>query len=133
MQLCNHTQLFFLGIPNIPRDLTLTCEVTSASVHWVSSFNGGDTQTFTVVAFNVKYGTRYSERIPDMGENIYTLTIPAQNMAEYEQRSTWSCKYVSNSSYRSPDAILKIASMIKNCVLTQTFTFIKKCLIILFS
>lgn len=69
MQLCNHTQLFFLGIPNIPRDVTLTCEVTSASVHWVSSFNGGDTQTFTVVAFNVKYGTRYSERIPDMGEN----------------------------------------------------------------
>lgn len=56
-------------IPNIPRDVTLTCEVTSASVHWVSSFNGGDTQTFTVVAFNVKYGTRYSERIPDMGEN----------------------------------------------------------------
>lgn len=68
-----------------------------------------------------------------LSNSIYTLTIPAQNMAEYEQRSTWSCKYVSNSSYRSPDAILKIASMIKNSVLTQTFTFIKKCLIILFS
>lgn len=68
-----------------------------------------------------------------LSNSIYKLTIPAENMTEHEQRSTWSCKYVFNSSYRSPDAILKIASMIKKSVLNQTFTFIKKCLIILFS
>lgn len=72
---CNHVNIhcsyfFFLGKPDIPRDVTLTCEVTGASVHWVSSFNGGDTQTFTVIAFNVQYGTSYSERIPDIGENM---------------------------------------------------------------
>lgn len=71
---CNHVNIhsyfFFLGKPDILRDVTLTCEVTGASVHWVSSFNGGDTQTFTVVAFNVQYGTSYSERIPDIGENM---------------------------------------------------------------
>lgn len=60
---------FFLEKPDIPRDVTLTCEVTDASVHWVSSFNGGERQIFTVVAFNVQYGTIYSERIPDKGEN----------------------------------------------------------------
>lgn len=48
-----------------------------------------------------------------LSNSIYTLTIPAENMTEYEQRLTWSCKYVSNSSYRSPDAILNIASMRK--------------------
>lgn len=60
---------FFKGRPDIPRSVTLTCEVTSARLQWLSSFDGGDRQTFTVVAFNVQYGTWYSERIPDKGEN----------------------------------------------------------------
>lgn len=69
---CSHLDIyiFFLEKPDIPRDVTLTCEVTDANVHWVSSFNGGERQIFTVVAFNVQYGTIYSERIPDMGENM---------------------------------------------------------------
>lgn len=53
-----------------------------------------------------------------LSNSIYTLTIPAQNMTEYEQRSTWSCKYVSNSSYRSPDAILNIAIEVHNISLS---------------
>lgn len=60
-----------------------------------------------------------------LSNSIYTLTIPAQNMTEYEQRSTWSCKYVSNSSYRSPDVILNITSMRKCFVLNQTFTLLR--------
>lgn len=69
---CSHLDIyiFILEKPDIPRDVTLTCEVTDANVHWVSSFNGGERQIFTVVAFNVQYGTIYSERIPDMGENM---------------------------------------------------------------
>lgn len=45
-------------------------------------------------------------------ESTYTLTIPAENMTEYEQNSKWRCEYAFNSSYRSPDMILKIASKI---------------------
>lgn len=50
-----------------------------------------------------------------LSNSIYTLTIPAENMTEYEQRSTWSCKNVFNSSYRSPEVILDIASKINFC------------------
>lgn len=47
-------------------------------------------------------------------EFIYTLTIPAQNMTEYEQGSAWYCEYFSNPMYRSPMVILNIASKITN-------------------
>lgn len=42
--------------------------------------------------------------------HVYTLTIPAENMTEMEQGSMWRCGYVGNSSYRSSDVMLKIAS-----------------------
>lgn len=45
-----------------------------------------------------------------LSDYVYTLTIPAENMTEYEQGSLWRCEYVFNSSYRSSDVILKIAS-----------------------
>lgn len=45
-----------------------------------------------------------------LSENVYTLTIPAENMTGYEQGSMWRCEYVFNSSYRSSDVIIKIAS-----------------------
>lgn len=47
-----------------------------------------------------------------LSEYMYTLTIPAQNMTEYEQGSAWSCEYVVNAMYRSPVVILSIASKI---------------------
>lgn len=41
----------------------------------------------------------------------YTLTIPANRMTEFEQKSIWRCEYVIlPNQYRSPDVILKIAS-----------------------
>lgn len=43
-------------------------------------------------------------------DHVYTLTIPAENMTEMEQGSMWRCGYVVNSSYRSSDVMLKIAS-----------------------
>ncbi|XP_034303603.2 neural cell adhesion molecule 1-like isoform X2 [Magallana gigas] len=45
-----------------------------------------------------------------LSDYVYTLTIPAENMTEYEQGSLWRCEYVLNSSYRSSDVIIKIAS-----------------------
>uniref|UniRef100_A0A8W8LC32 Ig-like domain-containing protein n=1 Tax=Magallana gigas TaxID=29159 RepID=A0A8W8LC32_MAGGI len=47
-----------------------------------------------------------------LSDYVYTLTIPAENMTEYEQGSLWRCKYVvySNNGYRSSDVIIKIAS-----------------------
>lgn len=45
-------------------------------------------------------------------EYVYTLTIPAQNMTILELGSMWICRYVVDSSYRSTDVILKIASKI---------------------
>lgn len=45
-----------------------------------------------------------------LSDYVYTLTIPAENMTEMEQGSMWRCGYVGNSSYRSSDVMLKIAS-----------------------
>lgn len=42
----------------------------------------------------------------------YTLTIPAENMTEYEQGSVWICLYPGDSSLRSPNVTLEIASKI---------------------
>lgn len=45
-------------------------------------------------------------------DHVYTLTIPAEEMTEMEQGSMWRCENLLNSSYRSSDIILKIASKI---------------------
>lgn len=58
-----------------------------------------------------------------LSNSIYTLTIPAQNMTEYEQRSSWSCKYVNDSSYRSSEVILDIASKIKFCFKSYLYIY----------
>ena len=40
----------------------------------------------------------------------YALTIPAENMTEYENGSVWGCFYPGDGSYKSPDVVLNIAS-----------------------
>lgn len=74
-----------------------------------------------------------------LSENAYTLTIPADNMTEYEQNSQWHCESIANSSYRSPSIILNIAGTIcsylskwvYSCVLSNksyiTFSFMNFC------
>uniref|UniRef100_A0A8W8LD40 Ig-like domain-containing protein n=1 Tax=Magallana gigas TaxID=29159 RepID=A0A8W8LD40_MAGGI len=57
---------------------------------------------------NQNYNSRYTYRC--LSDNVYTLTIPAENMTEYEQGSLWRCESVVNSSYRSSEVIIKIAS-----------------------
>lgn len=45
-----------------------------------------------------------------LSENIYSLTIPADNMIKDEQNSQWHCESIVNSSYRSSSILLKVAS-----------------------
>lgn len=45
-----------------------------------------------------------------LSDYVYTLTIAAEYMTEMEQGSMWRCEYLINSSYRSSDVMLKIAS-----------------------
>lgn len=58
--------------------------------------------------------SRYSYEC--LAENEYTLTIPAENMTEIEQKSKWRCEYVFDSSYRSPDVILNIAGKLRGFI-----------------
>ena len=43
-------------------------------------------------------------------ESSYTLTIPAENMTEYEKGSVWRCEHYAYGTFRSPDVTLTIAS-----------------------
>lgn len=54
----------------------MVCEITQASVQWISSINGGDQQYFTVVILNGQDGTNISYRFHDNGENeLHTAHI----------------------------------------------------------
>ncbi|XP_062603323.1 uncharacterized protein LOC134265101 [Saccostrea cucullata] len=46
-----------------------------------------------------------------LSESTFTLTIPAENMTEYEQNSIWSCRSSGNLLYRSPEFVLNIESL----------------------
>ncbi|XP_078331735.1 uncharacterized protein LOC144617641 isoform X2 [Crassostrea virginica] len=47
-------------------------------------------------------------------ESSYTLTIPAENMTEYEQGSVWRCAYPGGGSFRSPDVTLNVSIDVHN-------------------
>lgn len=57
------------GKPNTPIIFEIVCEVTSANVQWISSFDGGNMQTFTVTAMYGQYKKIESNTISDKGEN----------------------------------------------------------------
>ena len=52
----------------------------------------------------------YSYTYGCLTESSYTLTIPAENMTEYEQGSVWRCEYYGSGSIRSPDVTLNLSS-----------------------
>lgn len=78
------------GRPDRPKSFELVCEETRAIVQWKSSFNGGNTQTFTVTATYGQYKKIESNIIYDKGENIIHSTY-IQNL----QPSTRYAFYVS--------------------------------------
>lgn len=53
----------------MPRNIEVTCKVTGAIVQWISSFNGGDTQIFTVITLSGQDGTSRYYELNDKGEN----------------------------------------------------------------
>lgn len=61
---------------------------------------------------------RYSYQC--LTENVFSLTIPAENMTEFEQKSTWRCEYLFNVSYRSSQVILNIFSKLK-CLKSSSY------------
>nr|XP_022290573.1 neural cell adhesion molecule 1-like [Crassostrea virginica] len=79
--------------PDRPRDVEMICNVKSAKIQWMSSLNGGDSQTFTVNAFLARQEASRSVPVHDKGENIlhntqlynlqpstkYTFYVVAQN------------------------------------------------------
>nr|XP_022287372.1 nephrin-like isoform X2 [Crassostrea virginica] len=56
--------------PDSPRDVETICNVKSAKMQWLSSFNGGDYQSFAVYAFLARQEASRSEHVHDKGENI---------------------------------------------------------------
>lgn len=97
---------------------TWTCDTSqfaSQYTNYIKFYRNGT--TFCVVLFQINGECKKQSALPRYtygcsSESTYTLTIPAENMTEYEQNSKWRCEYGFNSSYRSPDMILKIASKI---------------------
>lgn len=64
----------YKGKPDIPRNIKVTCKVTGAVVQWISSFNGGDTQNFTVITLSGQDGTSLYYGLNDEGENEIHVT-----------------------------------------------------------
>lgn len=60
--------------PDKPRHIEVVCEITQATVQWISSFNGGDHQNFTVIILNGLLGSRLSYLVYDKGENKIHVT-----------------------------------------------------------
>lgn len=63
----------------MPERVEIVCEVTHARVQWISSFNGGDPQLFTVIALNGQQRESRSDNISDKGENVIHSTF-VQNL-----------------------------------------------------
>ncbi|XP_078332848.1 contactin-6-like [Crassostrea virginica] len=97
--------------PDSPRNIKVTCEVTSARVQWVSSFNGGGPQTFTAFAYIGQQEASRSEVIDD-GENIIHETV-IRNLQTSKQ-------YVFNVSAQNKFGIS--SSISTSCTTAQVVT-----------
>ena len=61
--------MFVQGKPNSPRIEKATCYINSAKIEWISSFNGGVSQTFFALAILDQQKVTRSESMKDRGEN----------------------------------------------------------------
>lgn len=71
--------ILLTGKPTMPERVEIVCEVKRARVQWRSSFNGGDPQSFTVIALNGQQRESRSDNISDKGENAIHSTF-VQNL-----------------------------------------------------
>lgn len=98
--------------PFLPENIEINCEVTRARVQWTSSFDGGDPQSFTVIAVN---GPQ-SDKISDKGESkihetfvqslqsstTYVFYVSARNRHGYSLSKNISCTTLAESSDNLP-------------------------------
>lgn len=91
--------------PEAARIIKVKCGETSAEVQWMSSFDGGDTQTFAVYVLSRLDKIIISDDIPDKGENIvhynyvenlqpsrtYTFYVSAQNRRGNSSSENLTC------------------------------------------
>lgn len=94
------------GRPDHPRKLNVICEETGVRFQWISSFNGGEPQYFTVITLNSQDGTVLSYRFLDKGENeihstyitnlqpsvTYWFSVSAKNSHGSSSSNVTSCK-----------------------------------------
>lgn len=90
----------------MPERVEIVCEVTHARVQWISSFNGGAPQLFTVIALNGQQRESWSKNISDKGENVihstfvqnlqpsttYVIYVTAQNSYGFSSSEKVSCR-----------------------------------------
>ncbi|XP_065933049.1 neural cell adhesion molecule 1-A isoform X3 [Magallana gigas] len=92
------------GRPETPRSIAVVCEITQARIQWISSFNGGDQQYFTVVILNFQDGTNISYRFHDKGEN----ELHAAHISNLQPLVTyWFVVSAKNSYGSSPSEITR--------------------------
>lgn len=98
--------IFQTGRPDKPKSVEVTCKETRAEVQWISAFNGGDSQTFTVIAISGQYGVSFSNPTSDKGESIihmkyvenlhssteYVFYVFAQNQHGNRSSENVTCK-----------------------------------------
>ena len=60
---------FLQGEPSSPRIWKASCKGKSAKIEWISSFNGGVSQTFFALGLIAQQEVTRSEAIKDRGEN----------------------------------------------------------------
>lgn len=91
--------------PHKPTQIKIVCEVRSARIQWMPSFNGGDPQTFTVVALNGQQKISESGNVSDREdsgfhssfiENLqpsteYMFYVSAQNSHGFSLSENVSC------------------------------------------
>lgn len=96
--------IYETGRPETPRNIAVVCEITQASVQWISSFNGGDQQYFTVVILNGQDGTNISYRFHDNGKN----KLHAAHISNLQPYVTyWFVVSAKNSYGSSPSEITR--------------------------
>lgn len=92
------------GRPETPRNIAVVCEITQARIQWISSFNGGDQQYFTVITLNGQDGTNFSYRLHDKGEN----ELHAAHISYLQPSVTyWFVVSAENSYGSSPSEITR--------------------------
>ena len=111
--------LCFLGKPHSPLNVGIICRERSATIHWTSSFNGGDPQIFQAMAILAQKVVSYSESVPDSGQDIVHRT-QLQNL---EPSTTYAFYIVAKNKHGNS------SSEKRDCKTSEGLQFEKKLIV----